>query len=118
MYASKSWPEPTDVIWALLLVGVAIRRRVGRIYGPAWKCPARPADKAVLAYADLLQPDWRRFGLFNRPFTGVADVLSEQAAATMEFVRKQAKKAILSHLPRAIQEFRALAEMMEWDRKC
>jgi hypothetical protein len=72
--------------------------------------------KDVRAYADVLQPDWH-FGLFNRNFAGAADLLSEREAASMATCRDFAKKTVLGHLPNAIQEFRALVEMMERDTK-
>ncbi|MGA9627762.1 MAG: hypothetical protein WBL65_27120 [Bryobacteraceae bacterium] len=87
----------------------SLRQRVER------GLPALPF-KAVRAYADLLHPNWH-LGLFNFSFTGAADSLSERAAASMASCREFAKKAILCHLPRAIQEFRALVEMMERDAK-
>jgi hypothetical protein len=50
---------------------------------------------------------------FDRP----ASSLSEREEASMASCRKCAKKSILDHLPGAIQQFRALVEMMEGDAK-
>lgn len=77
--------------------------------------PAIPF-KTVRAYADLLHPNWH-LGLFDFSFGGDAEFLSERAAVSMASCREFAKRAILGHLPQAIQEFRALVEMMERDAK-
>jgi len=91
----------------------SLRRRIGEAL------PKLPF-KAVRDYADLLHPNWnhgiftkkldRTFGRkFNRP----AESLSEQDEACMAWCRQFAKEAILSRLPSAIRELRALVETME-----
>jgi len=95
----------------------SLRQRVERVL------PALPF-KAVRAYADLLHPNWH-FGIFTekldrmfgRNFDRPAASLSEREEARMASCRKLAKETVMDHLPGAIQEFRALVEMMEGDAR-
>jgi hypothetical protein len=95
----------------------SLRQRVERAL------PALPF-KAARAYADLLHPNWH-LGIFTekldrvlgRNFDRPAASLSEREEASMASCRKFAKETVLDHLPGAIQEFRALVEMMEGDAK-
>jgi hypothetical protein len=94
-----------------------LRQRVERVLSAL-----RFAD--VRNHADLLCPGWH-FGLFadrldgvlGRNFDRPAASLSEREEASMVSCRRFAKEAVLSHLPRGVQELRALVEMMEGDAK-
>jgi hypothetical protein len=78
----------------------------------------------VRSYADLVSPRWNcGFStaeydhVFHLNFDRPAGLLSERDAAKMASCRNDAKNAILGHLPAAVQELRALVEMMERDAR-